>query len=259
MDRKAYGKVSAEQFRRLIKHLPEIRTATEELPELLRSSSSEKLREALRQDILWAGLYELPFHDHVAVALYVLGLKDKIIAMARSQDPQEALLDFIDSADSVGENVDGFDTVQLASCVAVVIALQRTVLSIMLFKQSMSGLIEAVREGSDEALFNAVRVDRSSLCCPTIAVRVSKAELMGDKRFFQRLRNALKGPQHKHWESYKDLRYALAALREMGVESLSDAELEFLLCDVLKVYPKTVTARKNHRKHFDESKKIGRH
>ena len=39
-------------------------------------------------------------------------------------------------------------------------------------------------------------------------------------------------------------------------DHVTDTELEHLLVDVLKVYPKTPSARKNLRKHFYESKKI---
>jgi len=45
-------------------------------------------------------------------------------------------------------------------------------------------------------------------------------------------------------------------LREMGVDRLSDGDLEHLLVDVLKVYPKTAGARKNLRKQYYESQKI---
>jgi len=126
----------------------------------------------------------------------------------------------------------------------------------MLYKRSLCALVAEIREGDDNALFDAVRVDRSAVSCPTIAARISQAELLGEKRFFLRLRSALKGPSKKHWEGYRDLRYSLAVLREMGFDQLSDAELEHLLVDVLKVYPKSYTARKNLRKQYSESKKI---
>ena len=52
------------------------------------------------------------------------------------------------------------------------------------------------------------------------------------------------------------MRYSLAVLRELGFDAMSDAELEHLLVDVLKVYPKSWSARKNLRKQYTESKKI---
>lgn len=140
--------------------------------------------------------------------------------------------------------------------VGLTATLQRTILSIMLFHRSLSGLMVEVREGNDDALFNVVRLDRCALGCPTIAKRLWEAEMIGDKKFFLRLRNAIKGPQHKHWESYKDLRYSLYVLRDLGFDQLSDEQLYRLLVKVLKVYPDVPTARKNLRKQYSESRKI---
>lgn len=224
-----------------------------ELPEVMRSASREKIRAALDEGIYWAAFYELPFAQHVALGLYLLGQKDKLLEMASAQDPQEEVLRWVESGaadgpDPTEETIGGY--------VAVLVSFQRSVLSIMLYQRSMSKLIEEAREGDDEALFKAVRIDRSAIACPTIAARIAKAEVLGEKRFFERLRSALKGPSKKHWEAYSDLRYSLAVLREFGLDSLSDAELERLLVDVLKVYPKTWSARKNLRKQYYESRKI---
>lgn len=139
------------------------------------------------------------------------------------------------------------------------VILQRNILSIMLFHRPLSALVDVVRQGgedADEAFFKAVRVDRSILSCPTFADRLAHAELISDKDFFLRLRSALKGPLEKHWESIKDLRYAIALLREVGFDSLSDAQLEDLFVNKLKLYPKHESARKNLRKHFYEAKRV---
>lgn len=110
----------------------------------------------------------------------------------------------------------GSDRGTIALYIAVLVSFQRSVMSIMLYQRSMSKLVEETREGDDEALFKAVRVDRSAMACPTITARISRAELMGEKRFFERLRSALKGPSKKHWEAYSDLRYSLVVLRELA-------------------------------------------
>ena len=136
-------------------------------------------------------------------------------------------------------------------------SLQRSVLSIMLFQRSISGLVQEVREHDDlDALFNAVRVDRTVMSCSTIADKIARAEMRGDKRFFLRLRNALKGPTQKHWAAYCDLRYSLVILRELGFDGLSDTQLENLLVHQLKVYPNTPSARKNLRAQYTQSKKF---
>ena len=141
--------------------------------------------------------------------------------------------------------------------IGLAFSLQRSVLSIMLFQRSISGLVQEVREHDDlDALFNAVRVDRTVMSCSTIADKIARAEIRGDKRFFLRLRNALKGPTQKHWAAYCDLRYSLVILRELGFDGLSDTQLENLLVHQLKVYPNTPSARKNLRAQYIQSKKF---
>ena len=251
---KEYGKLSADQFRRFIGKLPELRAGAKDLPDLLRSATSDKVRAVLDEGIYWAAFYELPFVTHIALIFCLLGQKDRVIELAKLEDPQEAMLQWMDE-DVEPAGPDGAE-LDLGGVLAAVVSMQRTVLSIMLYRRSMSALIEEVRDGNDESLFQAVRIDRSAMACPSIALRISKAELLGERRFFERLRSALKGPSKKHWEAYSDLRYSLAILREMGFDSMSDAELEYLLVDLLKVYPKTWSARKNLRKQYYESKKI---
>ncbi|MBX9810951.1 MAG: hypothetical protein K2Y16_04975 [Burkholderiales bacterium] len=256
MPEKQYGKLTADQFRRLIRKLPEFRSESKAFHEELRAASPEKLREVLGDGIWWAPLYEMPFAEVVALMVCAIGQADYLKEAVQSPDPQEIVLaeweKLADSADMehVPKDVTKADLIAIAS------ALQRNVLSIMLYKRSLCSLVAEAKEGNDSALFEAVRVDQSAVTCPTLAVRITRAVLLGEKQFFIRLRSALKGPSRKHWEGYQDLRYSLAILREMGFDQLSDAELEHLLVDVLKVYPKTYTARKNLRKQYTESKKI---
>ena len=251
---KEYGKLTAEQFRRLIAKLPELRAGAKDLPELLRTATSEKVRAVLDEGIHWAGFYELPFAEHVALSLFLLGQGERLIEMAKTADPQEAMLRWIDedyeTLVAEGKEPDYGDAL------AATVSLQRQVFSLMLYKQTMSALLREVREKNDDALFKAVRLDRSALSCPSIALRIAKAEVLHDRHFFHRLRSALKGPSKKHWEGLSDLRYSLVVLREMGFDSMSDEQLEYLLVDVLKVYPNSFTAKKNLRKQYSEAKRV---
>lgn len=253
---KKYGKLTSDQFKRAIARLPEIKASIKELPELLRSASSRAIRDALDGGMYWSALYELPLAQHSAFGLYLLGQKDRLLDIAKAEDPHEAMLRFVEGEEELeGRGQDGED-LDLATALAVLVSFQRTVLSIMLYKRSMSALVSEIREGNDESLFLAVRVDRTALTSPTVAQRIAKAEIRGEKHFFARLRSSLKGPSKKHWEAYADLRFSLVLLREMGLDSMSDAELEHLLVDVLQVYPRTWSARKNLRKQYYESKRI---
>jgi len=249
---KEYGRLTADQFRRLIARLPELREGARQLPELLQTAMSERMRAVLDAGIHWAVFYELTFAEHVALAVHLLGQGERIVEIAKMDDPQEAMLRWMDEDETMGARTKELD---YAGVLAATVSLQRSVFSLMLYKQSMSALLAEVRQNDDDALFKAVRVDRSVLTSPSVALRISKAEIFGERHFFERLRSALKGPSKKHWEGYSDLRYSLVVLREMGFDSMSDAQLEYLLVDVLKVYPKSLSARKNLRKQYYESKR----
>lgn len=117
-------------------------------------------------------------------------------------------------------------------------------------------MVEEVRSGHDKSLFDAVRIDRSMVACPSIAHRISMAELHGDQRFFLHLKKALKGPSRKHIIGLEEMRYMLQILAEAGPDRLSDENLEALFVDQLRLYPRTPDAQKNLRKHYAYSKKV---
>ena len=213
---KEYGKLTADQFQRLLAKLPEFQRAIKDLPQVLREGDREKVKEVMAEGVYWAPLYELPLVQHCAAAFHVLGLSEWLKEIAMSPDPQELLLNDLDSGALPDERKLEEKGFTPARAIAVLVSFQRTVLSTMLFKQSMSALVEAAREGDDDALFNAVRVDRSAVGCPSIAARIARAEAFGEKHFFIRLRNALKGPTGKHWQADCGLKYSLVVLREFG-------------------------------------------
>ena len=251
---KEYGKLSAEQFKDFIGKLPEVREQREEFGHLLSDLPKEKFDKLMVSGFSWGEIYEYPFTEHIAIALVAFNQAKWVNELAASADPQQALLDAW--PDKVGDD-DTHPSYEPQDLMGLVYSLQRTILSIMLFQRSISGLVQEVREHDNlDALFNAVRVDRTVMSCSTIADKIARAEMRGDKRFFLRLRNALKGPTQKHWAAYCDLRYSLVILRELGFNGLSDTQLENLLVHQLKVYPDTPSARKNLRAQYTQSKKF---
>jgi hypothetical protein len=254
---KEYEKLNEDQFKRLIGKLPEFRKESGALQEALRKASAQNIRDLLGDGIWWAPLYELTFVEACALLLYVLDKVEWIKSMAAAPDPQETALAELDKDTPLEWNGGPGGVFSKSDLFGLFVALQKNVLSIMLYKQSVCGLIEDAREhGDDDALFKAIRIDRSVVSCPTAAARISRAEVLGQKRFFLRLGSALKGPSKKHWEGYRHLRYSLFMLREFGLDSISDDRLEHLLVKTLKVYPDTPSARKNLRKQYSESRKI---
>lgn len=254
----SYGKrpkISVEEFRDLVKMLPEVREGSNDLPALVRKMSAEKVAELFDEDCVWSELYDLTFEEFVAVFIFCIGKLNDLLEAAKSSNPSTEFFCRASKWDVEGEMALP-EGVEQRHIVLLTYALQRQILSIMLYHRPLSRLVAEAAAGNLDALFSAVRVDRSVVACPSIAARISKAEFVDDKRFFLRLRSVLKGPSGKHWEAYKDLRFAFALLREVGFDALSDAQLETLLVDQLRLYPNVPGARKNLRKQMAAAKKI---
>lgn len=251
---KEYGKLTADQFSELISKLPELRGQRDEFGNLLTKLSKSQFDSMMVKGYAWGEIYEYSFAQHIAIAIIAFNRRTWLDSLGTVPDPQQKMLDDWPTDADVWGTHPAFETQDL---MGIAYSLQRTILSVMLFQRSLSGLIQEVRENdSMDALFNAVRVDRTTLSCPTIADKIARAEMRNDKLFFLRLRSALKGPTQKHWTAYCDLRYSLFALRELGFDKLSDAQLEDLLVHKLKVYPNTPSARKNLRAQYQQSRKI---
>lgn len=252
---KEYGKLTADQFRKLIDTLPELRRQRDELGSVLSKVPQKKFDTLMVRGFNWGGIYEYTFAEHIAIAIIAFNKVEWLKEMARGPDPQQVALDSLFTDEDIGLEIHpGFTFQDIAG---LAYSLQRTILSVMLFQRSMSGLIQEVREDDNiDSLFNAIRIDRAVVACPTIADKIARAQLRNDKRFFLRFRNALKGPTQKHWAAYCDLRYSLFVLRELGLKGLSDDQLEKLLVHTLKVYPNTPSARRNLRAQYQQSRKI---
>ena len=123
----------------------------------------------------------------------MLGLQKPIHEIAKSTAPQQALIEASENGGKLDQWYEvNKENIEVKHLIWLVIVLQRNILSIMLFHQSLGALVEQVKRGSSEAFFKAVSVDRSILTCPTFADRLSLAELKNDKQFFIHLRKALK-------------------------------------------------------------------
>lgn len=247
---------TVDTFKLLIPKLPEFRRECGNLDDLFQSLPQEKLDGLLIGEWFWAPIYELTFLEHTNLVIHVLGKTSVIQSALQSGNFNRYILQDFDTDDTGAQAEPPVEPADKALLIGLALSLQRSILSVLIYQKSLSALVADVREGHDRALFDAVRIDRSITACPTIASRIAKAELLRDKAFFQRLRNALKGPSAKHWAAYQDLRFSFAVLRELGFDSLSDDQLEYLFVDVLKLYPNSYNARHNLRKQYRASQKI---
>ena len=247
---KEFGKLSHEQFSKLVSRLPEVRGQMRELPALLREKK-DRLKTILGEGgYSWGTIYERPFLEQMALLFVLIGLHLPLKEAAQSEDPQEVVLGWGDDDSLLDTWFDANEhQIEKKYLLWMAIVLQRNILSIMLYHKSMGALVDLVRQGDDRALFDAVRVDRSVLLAAPCADRLSKAEMLNDKEFLLHLRSAIRGPTKKHMEAIQDLRYSIVALRECGFDRFSDGDLERLFIRT-RLYPNSGGALKNLRKHI---------
>lgn len=89
-NKKEYGNLTLEEFKQLIGELPDIRSQMKELPDILNSAPSEKVKEVLDQSLYWADLYELSFQESLALLICALGCHQELHEAAQSDDPTQA-------------------------------------------------------------------------------------------------------------------------------------------------------------------------
>lgn len=77
---KEYGKLTADQFRRVIRKLPELRRESEEFQATLREATPERTRELLGDGLQWAWLYEKPVAFVVGFMVTLIGKSESLIA-----------------------------------------------------------------------------------------------------------------------------------------------------------------------------------
>ena len=172
---KEYGKLTAPQFKEFVGKLPEVRRNGRDYEKLLADLPSDKFDALMGQGFNWGWIYEHSFVEHISIALIAFGQLPWLKALDGVDDPQQVILDTWDREADDADLPEGFEKPDL---VGIAYSLQRTILSVMLFQRSLSGLILEVREKDNmDSLFNAVRVDRTVVNCPTIADKIARAEM----------------------------------------------------------------------------------
>lgn len=204
----------------------------------------------------YSHFYELPFVEHLSWVVLALNRQEEVKDVANSPDPQEAALAMLRERDETDDKPQ-HEAFTDEEVLTLVYSLNRTMQSMATYGRSISSLIQDVRENNNhDSLFKAIRMDRTVIGTPTAMRHLAKAQIRSDKQFFNHLQAALKGPSKKPMIGLEPMRYAFLMLREMGKNDLSEKELEHLMVDRLKVYPRAPGAAKNLRAQYQRSKKI---
>lgn len=258
MHSKEFGKLTAAQFAEFIQYVPKLLALIRELGLLMSKVSTSRFEELLPGEYWdYSHVYEESFVRHLSIVVAVMSRHIDLRELACAPDPQEALLDVLRNMDEPINDRPLLEGVEESIAMALIYSIGQTVMSMATYGRSISGLLHDARERGDmNSLFKAIRMDRAVIGCPTAMQFIARAQLRNNKAFFTKLRSALAGPSKKQWEGLHPMRYAFILLNEMGIHDLSDAQLETLMVDTLKAYPKSPSARKNLRAQYRNFRKL---
>jgi len=232
---KEFGHLSREEVKRVYSSLHEYNLEAEDLHQAARES--DKLGSVV---IPWVEYYEMPFLRHLALYLLVLGVDEELKEISLADDPIAAFLNFfIDGEYDFSDEPEDFDDDEKQVITAMVMALMGQIESFKQFSQSLSGLIDRVRQGDEDALFRAITVDRTVVACPTIVRHISLAQARNDEAFMDKLAKAITRTKPvRPKPQFDDMRFMLEAVVEVeGIEAFTTVQLEDILANDLELYP----------------------
>ena len=189
-DKKELGKLSLGQFKRFIP-LYTLAKSQKDLFSLIRNEQPSKYKLLLKNIIPWSVFYELPTVHFYALFLHTVGLPDLLSGFGKAADPQEAVISYMESDIDLPSKIDELTIEKYGILFSMSMAVVKDLETCQQFNMHMHDLINQAKVG-DKALFDAIRVDRSAINCPTIAKRIAEAELDNDGNFFDLLSKAIK-------------------------------------------------------------------
>ena len=205
--------MTVNSARELYARFHELNSEVEELPGIAREKK-EKVEELLRHCPPWANWYELPWKQSLGVFLVLAGLDRLIIEASEADDPHKEIFDYLDT-DPDPLNEAELSDEEKSVFISLFMNILHQMKALSIFSVSLSELVEKAKS-DDDALLDAVVVDRSVVSCPSIAQRIQYAQLTNDESFLQKLAKAITRTRPRRPESeYDDLRFMLEALDEM--------------------------------------------
>jgi len=210
------------------------------------AAKRDSIEKFLPHDFSWASLYELEFKEMLLLNLSVLGMLEMLIqAYHAGLDLNQYLMDFtIHEAEDKDEGKDwagGHGGIYTEDdLLGTTHAFQNSWRCMSIYGHFLNDLVKQVRGGgkeAEDAFFNAVRIDRTILNCPTFAARLARAEYFREKDFMQRLHRAIKEKPHDALLVHQDLRTMLYVFQDLKIlDDLSLNETDLLFIKELKLY-----------------------
>lgn len=254
MNNTQYAKgITAEDLRTFLDHWPKLSAEADEVQKML-IEDKDKMLGKDAESFAWCYLYEFPFRQHLnlANAAIVQGFSGFLSAdqvkgwLKQIADTPGQIVAIPGVYDQIGSYFDETELSEedakkllptFAGTFGIGLSIHNSLRCVLFHGCFLNELIERIRTGDDKALFDAIRIDPTVIGCPSVSIRISKATLLQDKRFFAKLRASLKGKMAKREQAnLQKMRLVFEVLYETGASRLSDSQLEELFVHELDLY-----------------------
>lgn len=246
--------ITAEGLRVFLKFWPHLFAEADEAQQMIIDIKDKLLNEDT-EPFTWCYLYELPIKEHLVFSLTSIAQN-----FAEILDPQQIpnwlnqlatspsqAIEIPKVVDQVEQHFDAMEEPSkeqaekmrpmMADIFGNAWSMRNTLQCILYHGCFLNELIERVRSGDDKALFDAIRIDPTVIGCYPAVERISKAMLLRDNSFFAKLKAAINGKMAKREQAnFQKMRLVFEVLHEAGATRLSDAQLNELFVEELKLY-----------------------
>jgi hypothetical protein len=191
----------------------------------------------------WAQLYEMPFLQHAAFVIHVIGATDELKILVKSDTPNLALLrSVISEVDT--ESVSEIPLARFPEMLGATLSMLFNGRAIGFFGMPINRMLRIGAAGNDAVLLDALRIDPTVASCETFSVRLARAVALQERRFLSEVHaavrdNAAKRPNDLFPRArHPQLKYCLSILEDAGqLDTLSEKAAYDLFAVYLGVYP----------------------
>ncbi len=233
---KAFGKLGHDELESYISMFRVFQSIEKELLD----TDKSKLISELTNPFYWSTVYEHSFIEHIAMLVSCIGYSEDLSKIARSDNPQLALLESTSNLKANNEDWNGGDggSFEKKHLLGLVFSTIKNIESIYINGLPLNTLLKQAKNGNDLAYFKAIKVDKTIISTPSFSDRLAIATLNNETDFFNKLGNAIKYKPENRSKDHDDLRIALFMLHDcQGLDSLSLEGAYKLFCLDLKLYP----------------------
>jgi hypothetical protein len=207
-------------------------------------AENKELLDLFKTTVPWAALYSRPHVEIAVTFLKMIDLLDPLIDAAKSEDKEQAIISLLnnlmdDDLDETYERLERFTQDEKGICLALFFATMKNVDALAAFGKTMDQLV-AEASFDNEALFDAVLIDRTVTSHPIIAKKISMAEMIDDKGFMTDLANSVSRQRTRRRQHLDESRIMIELINDVfGLDSFTYEQIAETLVDDLQIFPDT--------------------